>query len=82
LVAEIGASFACAELGITPELRDDHVQYVASWLKILKEDKRAIFTASAAAAHAVEYLQSLQRLTINVSLLARCAEFLIADISK
>jgi antirestriction protein ArdC len=60
LVAEIGAAFACAELGITPELRDDHVQYVASWLKILKEDKRAIFTASAAAAHAVEYLQTLQ----------------------
>ena len=60
LVAEIGAAFACAELGITPELRADHVQYVASWLKILKEDKRAIFTASAAATRAVEYLAALQ----------------------
>ena len=60
LVAEIGAAFACATLHITPELRDDHVQYVASWLKILKEDKRAIFTASAAASRAVEYLEGLQ----------------------
>jgi antirestriction protein ArdC len=60
LVAGIGEAFACAELGITPELREDHVQYVASWLKILKEDKRAIFTASAAAARAVDYLETLQ----------------------
>jgi antirestriction protein ArdC len=60
LIAEIGAAFTCAQLGITPELRKDHVQYVASWLKILKEDKRAIFTASAAAARAVEYLETLQ----------------------
>ena len=61
LVAEIGAAFACAQLGITPELRADHVQYVASWLKILKEDKRAIFTASAAATRAVEYLGRCNR---------------------
>jgi antirestriction protein ArdC len=60
LVAEIGAAFACAKLSITPELRDDHVQYVSSWLKILKEDKKAIFTAAAAASRAVEYLEGLQ----------------------
>ena len=60
LVAEIGAAFACAKLNITPELREDHIQYVSSWLKILKEDKRAIFTAAAAASRAVEYLESLQ----------------------
>ena len=60
LVAEIGASFACASLGVTPELRADHVQYVASWLKILKEDKRAIFTAAAEASRAVEFLEGLQ----------------------
>jgi antirestriction protein ArdC len=59
LVAEIGAAFACATLNITPELREDHVQYVASWLKILKEDKKAIFTAAAAASRAVEYLEGL-----------------------
>lgn len=63
LVAGIGEAFACAELGITPELREDHVQYVASWLKILKADKRAIFTAAAAASRAVEYLETLQTKT-------------------
>jgi antirestriction protein ArdC len=60
LIAEIGAAFACAKLGITPELRQDHIQYVASWLKVLKEDKRAIFTAASAASSAVEYLETLQ----------------------
>ena len=32
LVAEIGAAFLCADLGITPETRDDHAAYIASWL--------------------------------------------------
>jgi antirestriction protein ArdC len=48
LVAEIGAAFLCAELGIVPETRPDHAAYIASWLKALKDDKRAIFTAAAA----------------------------------
>jgi antirestriction protein ArdC len=43
LVAEIGAAFLCADLRITPETRDDHAAYIASWLKVLKDDKRAIF---------------------------------------
>jgi antirestriction protein ArdC len=30
LVAEIGAAFLCADLGITPETRDDHAAYMAS----------------------------------------------------
>ena len=32
LVAEIGAAFLCADLGITPEVRPDHARYIASWL--------------------------------------------------
>ena len=60
LVAEIGAAIACATLGITPELREDHIQYVSSWLKLLKQDKRAIFTAAARASRAVVYLENLQ----------------------
>jgi Zincin-like metallopeptidase len=30
LVAEIGAAFLCADLGITPETRDDHAAYIAA----------------------------------------------------
>lgn len=56
LVAELGAAFLCADLGITLEPRPDHAQYLASWLKVLKADNRAIFTAASAASKAVEFL--------------------------
>jgi antirestriction protein ArdC len=61
LVAELGAAFLCADLGITPEPRDDHAAYVATWLQILKNDSRAIFTAAAHAQRAADYLHGLQR---------------------
>jgi len=60
LVAEIGAAFLCAELGVTLEPRADHAAYIDHWLEILREDKRAIFKASSAASRAVEYLKGLQ----------------------
>jgi len=60
LVAEIGAAFLCADLGITPETIEDHSAYVASWLQVLKEDKRAIFTAASHAQKAADHLHSYQ----------------------
>lgn len=60
LVAELGAAFLAADLDITPEVREDHAAYIQSWLKVLKEDKKAIFTAAAHAQRAVELLHSLQ----------------------
>ena len=60
LVAEIGAAFLCADLGVTPKTRDDHAAYIASWLKVLKDDKRAIFTAASHAQKAADYLHALQ----------------------
>jgi antirestriction protein ArdC len=59
LVAEIGAAFLCAELGITQETRADHAQYLAQWLKLLKDDSRAIFTAAAKASEAASYPKRL-----------------------
>jgi antirestriction protein ArdC len=47
-------SVLCANLGITPETRDDHAAYIASWLKVLKDDKRAIFTAASHAQKAAD----------------------------
>lgn len=61
LVAELGAAFLCADLGITPEVRDDHAAYLASWLKVLKQDKRAIFSAAAHAQRAADYLLAFQQ---------------------
>ncbi|MAW86197.1 MAG: antirestriction protein ArdC [Phyllobacteriaceae bacterium] len=62
LVAEIGSALLCADLGIVPELepRPDHASYVASWLRVLSDDRRAIFQAAAHAQRAVTYLHGLQ----------------------
>lgn len=60
LVAELGAAFLCADLGIELEDRADHAAYIASWLKVLKNDKRAVFSAAAHAQRAVEFLHNLQ----------------------
>lgn len=56
LVAELGATFQCSHLGIEPEPRLDHAEYIANWLTVLKKDKKAIFTASAKAQEAVTFL--------------------------
>jgi antirestriction protein ArdC len=60
LVAELGAAFLCATLGISNEPREDHAAYIDSWLRVLKGDKKAIFTAASKAQAAVDYLQDLQ----------------------
>jgi antirestriction protein ArdC len=57
LIAELGAAFTCAHLGIQTEPRRDHAPYVASWLKALRGDSRAIFTASSLAQQAVDFLR-------------------------
>jgi antirestriction protein ArdC len=57
LVAELGAAFLCADLGLHLEDREDHASYIGSWLRVLKNDKRAIFQASAHAQRAVDFLR-------------------------
>ena len=56
LVAELGAAFLCAHLGVEGQLR--HAGYIDSWLSLLKEDDRAIFTAASKASAAADYLRS------------------------
>ncbi|NWH07869.1 MAG: DUF1738 domain-containing protein [Alphaproteobacteria bacterium] len=63
LVAELGAAFLCADLALTPETRTDHAAYIQSWMKVLKEDKRAIFSAAAHAQKAADFLHGLQTKT-------------------
>ncbi|NTF10641.1 DUF1738 domain-containing protein [Agrobacterium rubi] len=62
LIAELGAVFIAADLGIVPEMepRSDHASYLASWLSVLKNDKRFIVQAAAQAQRAVGYLHALQ----------------------
>ena len=56
LVAELGAAFLCAKLGMAGEPRADHAKYLASWIKILKNDRRAFITAASKASEASNYL--------------------------
>ena len=60
LVAEIGSTISCTELGISPVVRADHAQYIASWLQALGGDKNFIFKAASEAQKAFDYLDSLQ----------------------
>ena len=56
LVAELGAAFACAAFGISCEPRPDHAAYISSWLKVLRQNSHAIFTAASQAQEAFEHL--------------------------
>lgn len=59
LVADLGAAFLCADLEIASEPRPDHAAYLSSWLTVLKQDSRAIFTAARLANNAGEFLNGL-----------------------
>ncbi|MGO4914917.1 ArdC family protein [Pseudogemmobacter sp. W21_MBD1_M6] len=61
LVAELGAAFLCADLALTPEPGTDHAAYIQSWLNVLKNDKRAIFSAAAHAQKAADFLHGFQQ---------------------
>lgn len=56
LVAELGSAFQSGTFGLEPVAREDHAEYVANWLQVLRNDKRALVTASSKAADAVEWL--------------------------
>jgi antirestriction protein ArdC len=60
LVAELGAALVCADLDLTPEPRPDHAAYIANWLTVLKNDKRAIFTAASFAQRAADFLSNVR----------------------
>jgi antirestriction protein ArdC len=60
LVAELGAAFLCADLGLDLAPREDHAAYIASWLGVLADDKRFIFTAAAHAQRACDFLHARQ----------------------
>ena len=56
LVAELGAAYLCADLGVANEPREDHASYIAGWIKKMNEDNRAIFRAASHAEKAAGFL--------------------------
>ena len=59
LIAELSSAILGAELGLPVTHLDHHASYIASWLKILKSDERAILTAAAKAEEAATLLLEL-----------------------
>ena len=60
LIAELGSAFLCAHCRVDGQLQ--HASYIGNWLRVLRNDKRAIFVASTKAQNAADFL------------LARCTE--------
>lgn len=56
LVAELGAAFLCARAGIVPATVENSAAYLANWMQKLREDKRLIVTAAAAAQRAADFI--------------------------
>lgn len=54
LIAELGAAYLCTHYQLDGKLQ--HADYIAGWLKVLKSDKKAIFTAAAQASKASDYI--------------------------
>lgn len=60
LIAELGAAFVLADLGLARTPHPDHAAYLSSWLPLLTADPRALATAAAAGSRAADYLATLQ----------------------
>jgi antirestriction protein ArdC len=60
LLPSLAQRFCVPILASRPRRHMDHAAYIQSWLKVLKNDKRAIFSAAAYAQKAADYLHSLQ----------------------
>lgn len=59
-IADLAASFVLADLGVVHSPRADHAAYLASWLEVLQDDSRAIFTAACKAQAIADWMQARQ----------------------
>ena len=66
-IAELTASFVMADLGLAYGPRPESMAYLASWLKVLKNDTRAIFTAASKAQAAADWMHARQSSTVSLS---------------
>ena len=58
-VAELSSAMLGAELGLPVTHLDSHASYIEHWLKLLRDDDRAILTAAAKAEEAAGLLLRL-----------------------
>jgi antirestriction protein ArdC len=67
LIAELGSAYTMARLELELAPREDHARYIDSWLKVLKADKRAVFTAASKAQQAADFLIDKSARTAEVA---------------
>ena len=60
VIVELTSSFVMADLGIACRPRREHAAYIQSWLTVLKNDPRAIFTAASKAQAAADWMHAQQ----------------------
>ena len=77
LIAEMGAAFLCGFSGIENGTIENSAAYIAGWLRTIREDKRLVVHAAAAAQRAADFIlgrcygsedTSLTRATTNAQL--------------
>jgi hypothetical protein len=56
LVAEMGAAFLCARVGIFQDVEDNSAAYIANWLTRLQNDKTLVVHAAGKAQKAMDYI--------------------------
>jgi len=60
LVAEMGSAFLAGHCGIDTVTLPDAAAYIASWLRVLKDDKRMVVVAAAQAQKAADFVLGIQ----------------------
>lgn len=68
LVAEFGAAFCLARIGMQDGQLEHHASHLDSWLRVLKKDKNALFTAASRASDAYSYVMKRARMTDSPSI--------------
>lgn len=67
LVAELGAAFVLADLGLARTPHPDHAAYCASWAPLLRADPRALSHAATQGSRARDYLSALQPTALTIT---------------
>ncbi len=68
LVAELGSAFLMGHCGLVDATVEGHAAYLDSWLKVLRGDRNAIFTAARHAGEAFEYIVAREMAPVDASL--------------
>lgn len=66
LIAEMSAAFLCTH-ALIPFEDMQHPEYIASWLKVLKGDNKAVFTAASKAQQAADYVVEKSGVSVDIT---------------